>query len=288
MSKSASPAKKSTTKSTKSRPSSSQFAAVKIQSSKSSPTGQKTGLTPGSKIGLALSIAVVFALSVITAINFLRPPQPEPVPIVETLTIAKPPPPDGCDATQILENLAACSVAIRSNDYHYGSGFIVAPGHAITSYHVVSEVESLYLTQGVGELAATVSAFSEELDLALLEFSPADALPTCIFDLSTALTPLTTLYATGWPYDSSGRTSFTTGHFSRYTEVFDHTYLQIDINVMPGNSGGPIASACGVVGINSFQMQFEDVSQQTIYQGFANALPSPTFIKWLESLDIKI
>jgi S1-C subfamily serine protease len=235
------------------------------------------------KIILGGLLGVVFAASVYLALDFFQVEQTNNVLSVASVVRTV----SSCDKNRIIANLEKCSVAIGSDNYHFGSGFVIKNGLVLTAAHVVSGAETLYVTQGENSVLAELVATSANLDLALLKLTNNSlGFEPCIINEEGNLAPLTALYATGWPYGSlDGGVSFTNGHLSRYWESSGSSYLQIDINTLPGNSGGPVANDCGVVGINTFRLTFENDEEDAtaVYQGFDMALPSKNFMEWVRA-----
>lgn len=137
-----------------------------------------------------------------------------------------------------------------------GSGFIVtADGYIVTSNHLIenaSEIE-VVLNDGV-RLPAKVHGRDPKTDLALLKITPQRELPYVVFDDSDAARPGDWVVAIGNPFGLGG--TATTGIISaRGRDIqsgpYDD-YLQIDVPINRGNSGGPLFDTTGrVVGVNT-------------------------------------
>lgn len=159
-----------------------------------------------------------------------------------------------------------------------GSGFVVGPGLVATNAHVVAGEPSSQVQVGTGTYAATPVFYDPDYDLALLRTS-APLGPA--LDLDPADVERGTLGALlGYPKDGSlsvepagvassltaeGRDIYNQG------EVVRKVY-QIDANVEPGNSGGPVVDAGGqVIGVA--------FSRSTVWRGVGYALASPGVLR---------
>lgn len=153
-----------------------------------------------------------------------------------------------------------------------GSGFIVAAdGLVLTNAHVVdgaSEVK-VKLTDR-REFAAKVVGMDAKTDIAVLKIE-ARGLPAVKIGDASALRPGEWVVAIGAPFGFEN--SVTAGIVSaKGRSLPDAAYvrfIQTDVAVNPGNSGGPLFNLAGeVVGINS-----QILSQTGGYQGLSFAIP---------------
>lgn len=141
----------------------------------------------------------------------------------------------------------------QERGYSTGSGFFVtADGHLITNYHVVESAESITVVLSDGrEVAATIVATDADNDVALLDtdvlsmplpFSGSGE-PMRGDEVLTLGYPLVTIQG------QEQRANF--GRVNALTGVGgDPRFLQIDVPIQPGNSGGPLLDASGrVVGV---------------------------------------
>jgi serine protease Do len=160
-------------------------------------------------------------------------------------------------------------------DYGQGSGFIVtADGYILTNAHVVRRAEEITVTlNDKREFKAKVVGADDRSDTAVLKIE-ATGLPTVrIGDPNRARVGEWVL-AIGSPFglentvtagiiSSKGRATNGTGTGS------DIRFIQTDVAVNPGNSGGPLFNLRGeVIGINS-----QIYSRSGGYQGISFAIP---------------
>jgi serine protease Do len=153
-----------------------------------------------------------------------------------------------------------------------GSGFIVASdGLILTNAHVVdgaSEV-TVKLTDR-REFTAKVLGTDKQADIAVLRID-AKALPTVVIGNPDRIRVGESVLAIGSPYGFEN--TATSGIVSAKSRSLpDDNYvpfIQTDVAVNPGNSGGPLFNARGeVIGINS-----QIYSQTGGYQGLSFAIP---------------
>ncbi|HEU5178599.1 MAG TPA: DegQ family serine endoprotease [Burkholderiales bacterium] len=154
-----------------------------------------------------------------------------------------------------------------------GSGFIISQdGYVLTNAHVVAgdgEV-TVRLADAKREFKAKVIGADERTDVALLKID-ATGLPTVKLGKSTALQPGEWVAAIGSPFGfentiTAGIISATGRSLPAETYV---PFIQTDVAVNPGNSGGPLINLAGeVVGVNSMIY-----SQTGGYMGVSFAIP---------------
>ena len=154
-----------------------------------------------------------------------------------------------------------------------GSGFIISEdGYVLTNAHVVAgdgEV-TVRLADAKREFKAKVIGADERTDVALLKID-AKGLPTVKLGKSGALQPGEWVAAIGSPFGfentiTAGIVSATGRSLPAETYV---PFIQTDVAVNPGNSGGPLINLAGeVVGVNSMIY-----SQTGGYMGVSFAIP---------------
>lgn len=145
--------------------------------------------------------------------------------------------------------------AMPAIEHAYGTAFFVTPnGYMLTNHHVVEGADKITVTlNDRTELDATLVGSDERSDVAVLkvEGSRHPALP--IGD-SNGLKVGEPVLAIGSPFGfdysaSAGIVSAKSRSFSRETSV---PFIQTDVALNPGNSGGPLFNQRGeVIGINS-------------------------------------
>ena len=153
-----------------------------------------------------------------------------------------------------------------------GSGFIVsADGYILTNAHVVDNADEVTVkTTDRREYTAKVVGVDEQTDVAVLKIE-AKNLPTVRLGDPSKLRPGEWVVAIGSPFGFEN--SVTAGIVSATSRAMpggNYTpFIQTDVAVNPGNSGGPLFNLDGeVVGINS-----QIYSRTGGYMGVSFAIP---------------
>ncbi|KAF1016018.1 MAG: Periplasmic pH-dependent serine endoprotease DegQ [Stenotrophomonas maltophilia] len=155
-----------------------------------------------------------------------------------------------------------------------GSGFIISPdGYVLTNYHVVADASDVKVKLGDSrEFTVKVIGSDQQYDVALLKIDGKN-LPTVRVGDSNTLKPGQWVVAIGSPFGLDH--SVTAGIVSalgRSTGGADQRYvpfIQTDVAINQGNSGGPLLNTRGeVVGINS-----QIFSASGGYMGISFAIP---------------
>lgn len=131
-----------------------------------------------------------------------------------------------------------------------GSGFFVsADGYLLTSQHVVGDAKFVKVKIGSGrELLGEVLRSDAGRDVALVK-TEAVAL-TAMEIASDEPHAGAEVYALGSPLGQQLAGTVTHGVFSSTREFNGHRWLQSDVRILPGSSGGPLLGADGsVIGI---------------------------------------
>ncbi|WP_367109051.1 Do family serine endopeptidase [uncultured Psychrobacter sp.] len=140
-------------------------------------------------------------------------------------------------------------------EHAYGTAFFVTnDGYMLTNHHVVAGADNITVTlNDRTELDATLVGSDERSDVAVLKVSGNQfpALPIGDSDTIKVGEPVLAIGSPfGFDYSASaGIVSAKSRSFSRETSV---PFIQTDVALNPGNSGGPLFNKRGeVVGINS-------------------------------------
>jgi len=153
-----------------------------------------------------------------------------------------------------------------------GSGFIISPdGTILTNAHVVADAQEVTVKlTDKREFKAKVVGTDSQSDVAVLKIDAKD-LPTVKLGDSNAVRVGEWVVAIGSPYGFEN--TVTSGIVSAKSRSLpDGTYvpfIQTDVAVNPGNSGGPLFNMKGeVIGINA-----QIYSRTGGYQGLSFAIP---------------
>ncbi|MBP2279504.1 serine protease Do [Psychrobacter sp. PL19] len=140
-------------------------------------------------------------------------------------------------------------------EYAYGTAFFVTTdGYMLTNHHVIVGADKITVTlNDRTELDATVIGSDERSDVAVLKVTGREfpALPIGDSNIIKVGEPVLAIGSPfGFDYSASaGIVSAKSRNFSRETSV---PFIQTDVALNPGNSGGPLFNQRGeVIGINS-------------------------------------
>lgn len=155
-----------------------------------------------------------------------------------------------------------------------GTGFIIsADGYVLTNHHVVDGADTVRISLADRrEFTAKVIGSDEQSDVALLKID-ASGLPTLRIGSSEAIKPGQWVVAIGSPFgfDHSVTAGIVSavGRSNPYSGQRYVPFIQTDVAINRGNSGGPLLDTRGqVVGINS-----QIFSNSGGYMGVSFAIP---------------
>ena len=153
-----------------------------------------------------------------------------------------------------------------------GSGFIIsADGLILTNAHVVRGAQQVQVKlPDRREFQAKVLGRDDKTDVAVLKIE-ASGLPTVPLGSSQAMQPGEWVLAIGSPFgfESTVTAGVVSAKGRSLPDDSSVPFIQTDVAVNPGNSGGPLLNARGeVVGINS-----QIYSRSGGYQGVSFAIP---------------
>jgi serine protease Do len=162
-----------------------------------------------------------------------------------------------------------------------GSGFVIsADGYILTNNHVVDNSNGIFVTMTNGkEYKAKVIGKDARTDIALLKIDATGLKPLTIGD-SDKLKKGQWVLAIGSPFGLDS--TVTAGIVSAINrDTGDYLpFIQTDVAVNPGNSGGPLINLQGqVVGINS-----QIISRSGGFMGISLAIPIDEVMRVVEQL----
>ncbi len=162
-----------------------------------------------------------------------------------------------------------------------GSGFVIsADGYILTNNHVVDNSNGIFVTMTNGkEYKAKVIGTDARTDIALIKIDASGLKPIPIGD-SDKLRKGQWVLAIGSPFGLDS--TVTAGIVSAINrDTGDYLpFIQTDVAVNPGNSGGPLINLQGqVVGINS-----QIISRSGGFMGISLAIPIDEVMRVVEQL----
>ena len=162
------------------------------------------------------------------------------------------------------------SVVTVETEKGFGSGVIVSSeGYIVTNHHVIEEGGEIFVRlSGNKKFKAEVIRASSDFDLALLKITTTDLHATKIGN-SDDTSNGDEVFAIGTPLDKSLGQTITKGIISGYRKWNGIHFIQTDVSINQGNSGGPLINENGeVVGITTLKLNGRNV------QGIGFCLPS--------------
>ena len=178
------------------------------------------------------------------------------------------------DLEAMAGQLRRSTVQVQGRRPGRGSGVIWrSTGLIITNAHVVRGPSATVTLSDGRVLGATIAARDPQCDLAVLQVDASDLRAAPIGD-SSALCVGELVFAVGHPLGIVGALTAGIVHaLSPAGRVYGREYIQADLHLAPGNSGGLLADAQGrVIGITSM-----------VAEGVAFAVPSNTVGCFLKS-----
>jgi hypothetical protein len=156
-----------------------------------------------------------------------------------------------------LENNLKGKVVRIIGSNSQGSGFFISGNQVLTSFHVISGEPSPKIIFADGNFVTPISMTGDQFtDVAIL--TTAKSYPDLVLPLQTPnrLFENEALLAAGYPLgtDIKGEATIQSGKYQTFrTSKKDNTiYIQTDINLVEGMSGGPLVEMCGsTVGVNT-------------------------------------
>src|SRR3989338_6175144 len=144
--------------------------------------------------------------------------------------------------------------------YSEGSGFFIADDQILTNFHVIADEPSPKIIFPDGKFVTPVKILGDkEADLAVLFIE--NKHPKLVFPLPerVSLYADEPIIATGYPLgtDLSGKATMLKGNFIDYrqSKKTPVSYIQTNISLVKGMSGGPLTDQCGeAVGINTISL----------------------------------
>jgi hypothetical protein len=161
-----------------------------------------------------------------------------------------------------ISDVRAAAVTVFAGRGH-GSGFIISPsGYVLTNEHVVKEARFVKVRLANGrEILGDVVRSDSARDVALIKVAETN-LPCISLRLATAPNVGDEVYAIGTPLSEKLDVSVTRGIISAYRDEGGLKFIQSDVQVHPGNSGGPLVDKDGeVIGISVAGIMTGGVSQ---------------------------
>jgi serine protease Do len=177
---------------------------------------------------------------------------------------------------EMLKGVTASVVTIENED-GFGSGAIVSSeGHIITSYHVIEGEKDINVRIGKdSKQKAEIVQTNKDYDLALLKVKSTGLKPLS-FGNSDSTGTGDEIFAAGTPIDKSLTQTITRGIISGNRIWNGVNFIQTDVSINSGNSGGPLLNSRGeIIGITTFKALGRGI------EGIGFGIPSNVVIEML-------
>lgn len=148
-----------------------------------------------------------------------------------------------------VTGIRASVVTVRSSSGH-GSGFFISKdGYVLTNHHVVGEADYVKIILPTGrEMIGDVIKTDKSRDIALVKTEQSGLSALTIERITPSVG--SDVYAIGSPLKEELQNTISRGIVSGFREFNGQTYIQSDVNITFGNSGGPLINEQGnVVGV---------------------------------------
>ena len=183
-----------------------------------------------------------------------------------------------------IEEAMSASITIKHKDGH-GSGFFISEdGYLITNYHVIAGAKDIKVITNSGvEHDAEIIRSNEVADLSLLKITPKSKVITFKIPLEKNYGIGKGVYCVGTPTSAELGQTVSKGIISGVRKVEDlgFDWIQTDVSVNFGNSGGPLIKENGeLLGVVNSKVVGMGV------EGIAFAIPAKDIAELLQ-LDIK-
>jgi len=180
--------------------------------------------------------------------------------------------------SNVIAEVIDATVSVNT-DVGQGSGAIItSEGIVVTNYHVIARAKRASVTTYDGEVyGVKLIGYDEEQDVALLQILSNEDFNYFKFGDSEKLRAGQKVVALGNPAGLSftATEGIVSSPLRRAGDGFD--YIQTDVTLNPGNSGGPIINAAGeLVGIANFKV--------VGYEGLGFAIPSNRVKKVVQAI----
>lgn len=177
---------------------------------------------------------------------------------------------------EVLKGAVASVVTIEQYD-GFGSGVLISnDGYIITNYHVVNQEKNVVvrLSSDV-KLNAVVVKTNKDYDLALLKVEAFD-LKSLLFGNSETVEIGDDVWAIGTPIATDLGQTITKGIVSGFRKINDLNFIQTDVSINSGNSGGPLINDKGeIIGIITLKISGKGI------EGLGFCIPSNYVIEFL-------
>jgi S1-C subfamily serine protease len=182
-----------------------------------------------------------------------------------------------CNLKNIEKEIEKCTVLIET-DIGRGTGIVYKDGYIITNRHVIESTKYIKIVDNnLKTTNAKLWNFSKTTDVAILK----DEVIRPICKLIDKIPEKgEEVIVAGYPEEifETKEVSITKGTVSKVLrDKDDNILIKTDAAINKGNSGGPMANACGIIGINTYtgvKLDIENLGYAISLSSIINQLPS--------------
>ncbi len=177
---------------------------------------------------------------------------------------------------EMLKAITPAVVTIENPD-GFGSGFIISKdGYILTNHHVIKGAKEILVKIGSDKkISAEVVKINSDFDLALLKIKQ-DNLSCITFENVSTLEAGDEVWAIGTPLDRKLGQTVTKGIISGFRMWNGVHFIQSDVSINSGNSGGPLINEKGeVIGIATLKYFGKGV------EGIGFGIPTSEILKMM-------
>lgn len=173
----------------------------------------------------------------------------------------------------IKQNIVKITNKIDEDTKIIGTGFFHESGYLITNSHIVDIKGEIEIHYSNGEVAnATLVSNDITSDVALLLVEEPKVL-AMNFGNTLSLNVTDEVYALGYAYNLEGEASVSKGILSARRSAGGIEFLQSDISLNTGNSGGPLINAKGeFLGINTYATENASIAMSISAENLENII----------------
>ena len=182
---------------------------------------------------------------------------------------------------EMLRDVIAGVVTVETES-SFGSGAILSRnGYIVTNYHVIGASDKIYVRLGKEKkVLAEKVRVNKDYDLALLKISGENFKALQLGNSEQSATG-DEIYAAGTPLDKTLGQTITRGIISGYRNWNGVNFIQNDVSVNSGNSGGPLLNEQGqIIGITTMKLVGKGI------EGISFGIPA-NLVKEVLNLDFK-
>lgn len=164
-------------------------------------------------------------------------------------------------------------VATVFGDVGSGTGFFIGNnGILLTNQHVVGKAKFVKVRLTTGrELVGEVIRSDATRDVALVKTEPIGVPPLVLRTTDAVIGE--DVFALGSPLGDSFNSTLTKGIVSGVRDLGNQSYLQSDVAILPGNSGGPLLDKFGqVIGVTVMGLGAKGLAGMNFFVPIADAL----------------